>query len=76
MDGHTAVKFPRGGYKQVTVSGYTYVFVPQHNITLAWIKDKDVQSVLSVKRGCCGGKKQQFFLATETDIRRWASGGR
>jgi len=73
----TALKYLRGGQKLISVSGTEYVFVPKHNISLAWIDDEYVQRVLDMKRNCCGNsKKIQFVLASETDVRRWTYGGR
>lgn len=77
MEGKTAVKYLRGGQKYIAVGDAEYVFIPNHNISLAWIDNEYVQRVLNMKRGCCGGsKKVQFVLASETDVRRHTFGGR
>jgi predicted transcriptional regulator len=75
--GQVALKRLRQGQKLVKLSnGRAYVFIPRNNISLAWVEEGDVPRVMAVKLGCCGGTKQQFFYATETDIKRWNFGGR
>lgn len=61
----------------VTVGDLTqYVFVPKHNISLAWVEEQHVDEILAKTVGCCGGKRPAFRLADETNIRRWTQGGR
>jgi hypothetical protein len=63
--------------KIVTVGDEQYAFVTQHNICMAWVRPEHVDQVLAIKKVCCGGgKKSQFRPASETDVRRWESGGR
>lgn len=76
MEGQTALKYLRGGQKYAQVGTCEVVFISQNNISLAWVPDELVPQFLSIKGGCCGQKKPIFFLASETDIRRWQFGGR
>lgn len=75
--GQVALKRLRQDQKLVRMAdGTAYVFICKHNICLAWVNEKDVPAVIAMKRGCCGGEKQQFFYATEKDVKRWNFGGR
>lgn len=61
---------------QKTPTGADYVFVCKANITLAWVNPDDVQHLLERRKHCCGNnKKQVFFYANESDVRRWTNGG-
>lgn len=56
-------------------SGRQYVAITQANICLVWINPEDVDFILAKKDGCCGGKRQSFYLANESDVRRWTNRG-
>jgi len=80
-DGWVAIKRLRQEQKYVKVSGgREYVFVPNNGICLAWVHPDDVQKLLNLREGCgtCGNgkKKQSYWLADETIVRRWTYGGR
>lgn len=61
---------------QKTPSRHDYVFVPQANISLAWIRPEDVDNILARKKGCCGGHKRNSYLyANENDVRQWTNKG-
>lgn len=71
-NGEVALRAYQVVRKYVAVNGHEYVFVPQHNISLAWIQLEDVNSVLSIKRECCGGSKNPYFrYANQHDIDIW-----
>lgn len=76
-DGSAAIRRipPRG--KLITVRGTEYLFRIQHDISLCWVKEKDVGAILAIREGCCGGiRRQVYHPADETHVRRWESGGR
>ena len=53
-----------------------YIFSIRANIPLAWIHPDDVDRILAARGGCCGNKtKLVFFLANESDVRRWENNG-
>lgn len=76
--GQVALRRYRQNQRQVLINKEKfYLFRPQHDICLAWVDPEDVPKVLGIMRICCGGVgKPEFHLATETDVRRWNSGGR
>jgi len=67
-----------------TTNGYatkvgerTYTWIPQHNVSLAWVDEKDVDKVLSIKnRACCGQQRARFFLASLINVNLWETGNR
>lgn len=64
-----------GKYGTPTYRGYK--FITQHNICLCWVDEADVQRILDLKGGCCGGQKRGIYrLASETQVRVWTYGGR
>lgn len=77
MEGHTALKYYQSNPKYIMLGdGTEYVFSPRANISLAWVLDEHVDQLLTKKKNCCGGsKKPMFFLANESDVRRWTNGG-
>ena len=70
-DGWVALKYLRGGQRVVG----EYAFVPRANISLAYVKPKDVAQLYRIKRGCCGSEKRVIFPASEADVRQWENGG-
>jgi hypothetical protein len=76
-NGEVAVKYRQPGrvLLQGNPSGKEYVAITQANICMAWIDPADVGHVLAKKDGCCGGKRQSFYLANEADVRRWTNKG-
>lgn len=75
--GDVAVKYRQPGQilLQHNPSGKEYVAVTEANICLAWVDPVDVDFILSKRGGCCGKKQQSFFLANESDVRRWKNRG-
>jgi hypothetical protein len=77
--GEVALKYIQPVQKLVTApSKRQYVFIPKHNIALAWVQEEDAAPLLSFREGCsCGsGKKNTIREALEHDVRRWQFGGR
>jgi hypothetical protein len=75
--GDIAVKYRQLGnvLLQGNPSSKEYVAITQANICLAWVDPDDVDFILAKKDGCCGGKRQSFFLANGSDVRRWKNKG-
>ena len=75
--GEVAIKYRQPGnvLLQGNPSGREYVAITQANICLAWIYPADLGFILANTDGCCTGKQQSFFLANESDVRRWTNRG-
>ena len=76
MEGKTALKYFMAVQKYIRLSnGREYVFIPKNNISLAWIDNNDVNTVLSMTRGCnCNGgntRTRIFFPVQPHDVPRW-----
>ena len=62
---------------KIEASGNVYSFVPQHNVSLGWIREEDLGSVLKVMaRVCCGKTAVKFHLANELNVSIWQTGDR
>ena len=56
---------------------HTYSFVPKVCVSMAWVDEEDVPSLLAVHANiCCGLKAQKFFLANALDVCLWMTGER
>lgn len=76
--GEVALKYrqPAPVIARNTPSKKEYAFVVKANISMAWVDPQDVDNLISRTKTCCGGnRKKQFFLANESDVRRWTNGG-
>jgi len=51
-----------------------YVFVPQHGISLTWVKPEHVPQLEVKRAGCCGGAQQMYRRATPQEARLWKTG--
>lgn len=61
---------------QVMARGFSqYVFIPQANISLAWVKPEHANKILEIKGGCCDGKRKLFRYASEQEVRIWTNKG-
>lgn len=61
-DGYIAMQHVNTNGKNVSIAGVTYVFVPSHNVSLAWIAPEHVDKALTFKtNACCGNQNKQAF---------------
>lgn len=77
-DGNVAVKYTRQqlAFVEHTPSGKQYVFVCRANIYMSWVDPRDVAHIRGLKGGCCGNRTQiVYYLANESDVRRWTNNG-
>lgn len=56
------------------VNGHSYYFNPEHAISLCWVEPGDVETLLSLKGGCCGGQRLVFHRANEAEIKVFETG--
>jgi len=60
--------------KRVNVQGIEIYFDCQHGLSLAFVDESQVAPMLAFKGGCCGGKRQVIYLATEVQYKHWLDG--
>lgn len=48
-----------------------YKFVTKMCVCLAWVDAEDVEKILSILGGCCGGKKRIYRLSSAQEVRIW-----
>lgn len=74
-----ALRYSRQATALVTCPGEgatEYVFTVKANIAMAYVEESDVECLLNVREGCCGGgKKNVISYIDETHHRRWTNGG-
>ena len=54
-------------------NGHEYVFIVKKAISLAWVEEGDVEALLGIHGGCCGGKQLIYRVASEAQVRIWES---
>lgn len=60
--------------KQVQVGETTYIFMVNKAISFAWVKEKDVPSILEIRHNCnCpnSNHKPAFHIANDAQVRIW-----
>ena len=58
-------------------NGHEYSFVPKINVSMAWVDENDVPSLLSVQANiCCGLHAAKFLIANKLDVCLWMTGDR
>ncbi|MHA2246910.1 MAG: hypothetical protein ACXADY_18340 [Candidatus Hodarchaeales archaeon] len=76
-DGMVAVQHYTTNGWTVKVNDTVYTWMPKHNVSLAWVKEEDLSKILSIgTRGCCGGKRKRFHLASLINVNLWETGNR
>lgn len=77
-NGEIAITYYQSVPKKVYVAGQLYIFGVRNRISICWIKKEHVDTVLSMKKKCCGGRTQSgvFRYTTEVELKRHEFGGR
>lgn len=73
--GNVAVVFKQSIQKYIKIGNNEYVFIPNRNISLAWVKKEDVDTILSITGNCnCPNKHltRGFMLANDAQHRIWS----
>lgn len=73
-DGNVVLRYFQPMPKLVKVEGRDVYFEPRHGISLAFVPDGVDIPLLSHLGGCCGGRRQVIFLATQTQYQHWLDG--
>ena len=70
--GEIAVRMRQATQKTIRVGSNEYTFTVRSNVSLAWVKPKDVDKLLSMTITCCNGRQSLFtFLPDEVHVKRW-----
>ena len=56
------------------INGHAYYVDPKWGVALVWVEPEDVDLMLSVKGGCCGGNRLLFHRANEAEIKVFETG--
>ena len=77
-EGYVALQHYNSNPKMVkTADGTTYNFVPQHNVSLAWVSPEHVDEMMSKQQKiCCGKHTKLCFIASQTNVNIWNTGNR
>jgi len=76
-NGQVAIRYYQTIPKRVTVNKHDYAFSVQHNVSLAWVEESDVATLLNTVGGCCGNpQKGVFKLCSQTNVNLWRTGER
>lgn len=79
-DGWVALQHWNSNPRTVQIDTVYYVFAPQHNVSLAFVRPEHVDRILAVEeKSCnCGGgrKRNSFQLATPINYSIWRTGTR
>jgi hypothetical protein len=80
LDGWVALQHHNSNPRTVKIDTVYYVFTPQHNISLAYIRPENVDRILAVQEKSCncgGGRyKPAFFHASQVNANIWETGER
>jgi hypothetical protein len=60
--------------KYLKIGAKEYIFDCQHGVSLAFVDESDVPSLLRAEGGCCGGKRKIVTLASQVVYSHWLDG--
>lgn len=71
--GQVAMRYqvPAQKYIAGAPSGNAYVYTCKHNISIAFVEERDVPWMLDKKTGCCGNARKKFSVATQAEVDTW-----
>ena len=76
-EGYVAIQHYNTNGWSVKVGDTTYTWIPQHNVSMAWVKEEDVDKILKIRtRGCCGTDRNRFVRSSQIAINLWSTGNR
>ncbi len=74
VDGKVALFFKQPIPKLIKVGASQYYFDCKFGVSLAFVEEADVPSLLGFLGGCCGGGKHVIFLASANQYSHWING--
>lgn len=75
-EGMVAVRYYQPVPKYIRIGNKEYVCSVQHSVSLLFVPEEEVGSLLSYKGGCCGGQRLVFSLASQDALNVWMTGNR
>lgn len=75
-EGKVAVRYYQPIPKLVQVNGKQMVCSVQRGVSLLLVEESDVQPLLDMWGGCCGGKRKIFSLCSQEAFNIWLTGQR
>ena len=74
--GQVAIKYYQAIPHVLRAGGKEYAFVVRAKLCMAWIDAQNVDTVLQVKKKCCGNNsKTVYSYATDQVVNIWTNGG-
>lgn len=73
-EGKVVMRYFQPMPKAVRVGSNTIFFDSKFGVSLAFVDEQDVQSLLDFRGGCCGAKQQVITLASEVSYSHWQNG--
>lgn len=74
--GQVAIKYYQTIPHVLRAGGKEYAFAVQAKLCLAWIDAEHVDTVLAIKKICCGNNAKTVYRpASESDVRQWSNRG-
>ncbi len=73
-EGKVVLRYYQPVPKLVKVDSMDVYFDCQHGISLAFVDEAVVPRLLAYLGGCCGGKRQVIFEATDSQYNHWLDG--
>ena len=79
-DGWVALQHYNSNPRTVQIDDVYYVFTPQHNVSLAYVRPEHVDRILAVLTKSCncngGRKRAEFLVASQVNVNVWTTGDR
>jgi hypothetical protein len=74
VKGRVAVRYAQPIPKLIQIGSERYYFDCQYGVSLAFVDEADVPTLLNHKGGCCGGQKLVITLASPAVYSHWLDG--
>lgn len=75
-DGKVAVRYYQPVPKYVSIGKKEYVCDVRHGVSILLVDEDEVDLLLAVEGGCCGGKRKVFSLCGQEAFNVWLTGNR
>ena len=76
VDGKIAIRYYQPIPKYVQIGKKEYVCDVRHGVSILLVEENEVQPLLGVRGGCCGGQRKVFMLPNQEAVNVWQTGDR